>query len=52
MTSCPKCGQRTMLQSMRADFCTNEDCGYEERYEDAYASVDPGGDFEGSEDFY
>ena len=48
MTTCPECDQRTLLTSMRADFCTK--CGYEERYEDAYRDVDPGGDFEGSED--
>ncbi len=50
MRDCPVCGKHTLLQSMRADFCTNDDCGYEERYEDAYRDVDPGGDFEGSED--
>lgn len=49
MTSCPKCGEPTLAQSMRADVCTNPDCDYSERYEDAYADVDPGGDFENSE---
>lgn len=51
MIKCPKCGYNTMLQSMRADFCTNRSCNYEERYEDAYVSIDPGGDFEDSEKF-
>lgn len=51
MTECPKCGERTLVQSMRADVCLNDDCSYQERYEDAYASIDPGGDFEDSEKF-
>lgn len=49
MTRCPECGANALISSMRADFCT--ECGYEERYEDAYASVDPGGDFEDAEEF-
>ena len=49
MGQCPDCDQQTLLSSMRADFCTN--CGYEQRYEDAYADVDPGGDFENAEEF-
>jgi Zn ribbon nucleic-acid-binding protein len=48
MTTCPKCNYNTLLQSMREDHCTN--CGYTQRYEDAYAQEDPGGDFENSED--
>ena len=47
MTRCPSCGESTMLQSMREDFCP---CGYSERYEDAYAKEDPNGDFENAED--
>ncbi len=46
-TKCPECGEQTLLQSMRSDFCTN--CDYSERYEDAYADVDPGGDFDDAE---
>jgi hypothetical protein len=49
MAKCPECGQNTLRQSMRADFCTS--CEYYERYEDAYASEDPGGDFEDAEKF-
>lgn len=45
MTNCPKCGQRTLAQSMRADVCINDDCDYSDSYPDAYASEDPGGDF-------
>ncbi len=45
---CPECGEYTLLQSMRADFCTS--CDYEERYEDAYRDADPGGDFDNSEE--
>ena len=46
---CPKCNHKTLICSMREDYCTN--CGYNERYEDAYADSDPGGDFENSEEY-
>lgn len=36
--TCPACGQKTMICSMREDYCD-----YTERYEDVYAEV---GDFE------
>jgi len=49
MSYCPECGKNTLLSSMREDFCTN--CNYSERYEDAYADIDPAGDFEDSEEF-
>ena len=49
MTTCPRCGQPTLAQSMRADVCLNDQCDYVERYEDAYADEDPGGDFPDSE---
>lgn len=51
MTICPRCRYNTLAQSMRADVCTNRNCNYEERYEDAYSSIDPGNDFEESEKF-
>jgi len=46
MTRCPQCNQNTLAQSMRADVCLNEDCNYSEGYADAYATVDPRGDFD------
>jgi ribosomal protein L37E len=46
---CPECGEKSLLSSMREDFCT--ECGYSERYEDAYAKEDPGGDFPDAEKF-
>lgn len=48
-STCPECGKQTLISSMRADWCP--ECGYETRYEDAYATEDPGGDFEDSEVF-
>lgn len=45
---CPNC-DKPLLQSMRSDFCPA--CLYEQRYEDAHRDTDPGGDFEGSEDY-
>lgn len=44
---CPECQSKALICSMREDYCTS--CGYTERYEDAYADSDPGGDFENSE---
>lgn len=44
---CPECGEKTLLCSMREDYCVN--CNYTERYEDAYSDTGPGGDFENSE---
>ena len=49
MSICPECGEHTLMSSMRADVCTN--CDYTERYEDAYAAADPGGDFPDAEEF-
>lgn len=49
MRDCPECGQHTLHQSMREDYC--QFCDYSQRYEDAYAASDPGGDFEGAEIF-
>ena len=49
MATCPECGENKLISSMRADWCTA--CDYSERYEDAYAEVDPGGDFPDAEVF-